>query len=54
VQRAGKLFVVAEPGTTNGTFVDGQRLEAGVPREVGLGASVTFGTVTLKLERSAR
>jgi CRP-like cAMP-binding protein len=50
VRRDGSLFVVAEPGTTNGTYVDGQLLEAGVPREVRAGASVTFGTVTLKLE----
>jgi CRP-like cAMP-binding protein len=50
LRRDGKLFVVAEAGTTNGTYVDGQLLEAGIPREVRGGESVTFGTVTLKLE----
>jgi CRP-like cAMP-binding protein len=49
LNRDGKLSVVAEPGTTNGTFVNGERLESGVPREVHAGDRVTFGTVTLEL-----
>jgi hypothetical protein len=49
LRRDGKLFVVAEAGATNGTFVAGERLEPGVPREIGAGSTVTFGTVTLTL-----
>ena len=48
--RDGKLFVVAEAGATNGTFVGGERLEPGVPREMRRRIdSVSFGTVTLTL-----
>jgi CRP-like cAMP-binding protein len=50
LRRDGKLFVVAEPGTTNGTFVAGERLEAGVPREIRAGDRITFGTMTLELQ----
>jgi CRP-like cAMP-binding protein len=49
LRRDGKLFVVAEAGATNGTFVAGQRLEPGVPHEIGPGSTVSFGTVTLTL-----
>jgi len=50
LQRDGKLFVIAEAGTTNGTFVDAERLEPGVEREARHGDRLTFGTVALKLE----
>jgi hypothetical protein len=49
LRRDRKLFVVAEAGATNGTFVAGERLEPGVPREIVAGATVTFGTVTVTL-----
>jgi CRP-like cAMP-binding protein len=42
--REGMLYVVAETGATNGTFVNGERLEPGVPRELRDGDAVTFGT----------
>jgi cyclic nucleotide-binding protein/FHA domain-containing protein len=50
LRRDGKLFLLSETGATNGTFVDGDRLEAGAPREIRPGQSVTFGTVTLELQ----
>jgi pSer/pThr/pTyr-binding forkhead associated (FHA) protein len=49
LRRDGKLFVVAEAGAPNGTFVAGDRLEPGVPREIAVGSVVTFGTVSLTL-----
>ncbi len=49
LRRDGKLFVVAEAGATNGTFVAGERLEPGVPREIAAGSTISFGTVTLTL-----
>ena len=49
LRRDDKLFVVGEPAATNGTFVGGERLEPGVPREIGAGSTVSFGTVTLTL-----
>jgi hypothetical protein len=48
--RDGKLFVVGEPGATNGTFVNGERLEAGAPREARAGDAVAFGTVAFRLD----
>jgi CRP-like cAMP-binding protein len=49
LHREGKLMVVAEPGATNGTFVNGQRLEPGVPHEIGAGDTVAFGKVALRV-----
>ena len=49
LRREGKVFVVAEAGATNGTFVAGERLEPGIPREIGPGSTVTFGAVSLTL-----
>ncbi len=49
LRRDDRLCVVAETGTTNGTFVDGERLDAGATREIRPGQSITFGTVTLEL-----
>ena len=50
LHRDGKLLVVAEAGATNGTYLNGKRLEAGVPRAVRGGDSLAFGKVMLKLE----
>jgi CRP-like cAMP-binding protein len=50
LHREGKLLVVAEPGATNGTFVNGERLEPGVPRALGAGDSLAFGKVALELQ----
>ena len=50
LQRDGKLLLVAEAGATNGTFLNGKRLQPGVPRELHAGDAVAFGKVELKLE----
>ena len=49
LQREGKLMVAAEPGATNGTFVNGQRLAPGSPCEVRPGDTIAFGKVVLRL-----
>ena len=48
-RRADKLFVSEEIGTMNGTFVNGVRLETGVPAEVHPGDRIRFGLVDLVL-----
>ena len=48
-RRAGKLFLTEEIGTMNGTFVNGERLETGVPTEVRAGDRLRFGVVDLEL-----
>jgi signal-transduction protein with cAMP-binding, CBS, and nucleotidyltransferase domain len=46
-RRGGKFFVCEEIGTMNGTFVNGERVETGVPVEVKPGDEVQFGLVKL-------
>jgi hypothetical protein len=46
-RRGGKFFVCEEIGTMNGTFVNGQRVETGVPVEVKPGDEVQFGLVKM-------
>lgn len=46
-RRSGKYFVTEEIGTMNGTFVNGERIETGVPREIQDGDEVQFGLVKL-------
>jgi CRP-like cAMP-binding protein len=48
-RRAGKLYVSEDIGTMNGTFVNGDRLETGVPSEVNDGDEVRVGLVDLRL-----
>ena len=51
ILREGQIFLLVEDiGTTNGTFVDGERLATGVPVELDNGSEVRFGTVTLEFE----
>ncbi len=50
VARGKQLFVVEDIGTTNGTFVNGERVKAGVPVEVASGDTLRFGLVDLRLE----
>jgi pSer/pThr/pTyr-binding forkhead associated (FHA) protein len=50
LHRGGKLFVVAEAGATNGTFLNRERLAAGVPHELSAGDSLAFGNVKLTLQ----
>jgi CRP-like cAMP-binding protein len=50
LQRDGKLLLVAETGAVNGTFLNHERLELGVPSEVRNGDTVTFGKVAFAVE----
>lgn len=47
-RRGGKFFIAEEIGTMNGTFVNGTRLETGVPTEIKYGDDVRCGLVNLK------
>lgn len=47
-RRGGKFFIAEEIGTMNGTFVNGTRLETGVPTEIKYGDEVRCGLVNLK------
>ena len=47
-RREGKFFIAEEIGTMNGTFVNGTRLETGVPTEIKYGDDVRCGLVNLK------
>lgn len=44
-RRGPKFFVTEEIGTMNGTFVNGVRIETGVPTEIKHGDEVSFGLV---------
>jgi CRP-like cAMP-binding protein len=44
-RRAGKYYVREEIGTMNGTFVNGERIETGVPVEFEHGDEVRFGLI---------
>ncbi|HXT20629.1 MAG TPA: cyclic nucleotide-binding domain-containing protein [Thermoanaerobaculia bacterium] len=46
-RRGGKFFACEEIGTMNGTFVNGERVETGVPVEIKPGDEVQFGLVKL-------
>jgi hypothetical protein len=46
-RRGGKFFVCEEIGTMNGTFVNGERVETGVPVEIQPGDEVQFGLVKM-------
>ncbi|MEO7795668.1 MAG: cyclic nucleotide-binding domain-containing protein [Thermoanaerobaculia bacterium] len=47
-RRGAKFFISEEIGTMNGTFVNGTRLETGVPTEIKYGDEVRCGLVNLK------
>ena len=47
---AAKFFLAEEIGTMNGTFLNGARLETGVPAEVKPGDEVRFGVVVLRFD----
>jgi CRP-like cAMP-binding protein len=49
-RRGSKFFVGEEIGTMNSTFVNGTRLETGVPTEIRNGDEVRFGVVVLKFQ----
>lgn len=46
----GSVFLVEDIGTTNGTFLNGDRIEQGVPKKVQSGDLVQFGLVELSFE----
>ena len=48
LRQGGRFFVIEETGTVNGTFINGQRIEAGVPAEFKAGDSLAFGAVKTK------
>ncbi len=47
----GRFFIVEEPGVTNGTYVKGDRLQAGDARETMPGDRVGFGMVVMFFEK---
>ena len=49
-RRDGKLYASEEIGTMNGTFVQGTRLEKGVPAEVHPGDELQFGVVAVQFQ----
>ncbi len=52
VHKDSKFYVVEEIGTINGTFVNGLRVETGVPVELRPGDEVRFGLVDVVFEPS--
>lgn len=50
VNEGGILFLREEVGTTNGTFINGERVPTGQARPLSLGDSLRFGSVELKVE----
>jgi CRP-like cAMP-binding protein len=48
----GRYFLLEEPGVANGTFVRGERILPGEPRELKQGDRVGFGMVVLFFEKS--
>lgn len=49
-RRGTKFFLGEEIGTMNSTFLNGNRLETGVPAEIRPGDELRFGVVVLKLQ----
>jgi len=47
-RRGAKFFIAEEIGTMNGTFINGVRIETGVPTEIKYGDDVRCGLVNLK------
>jgi pSer/pThr/pTyr-binding forkhead associated (FHA) protein len=48
----GRYFLLEEPGVANGTFVRGERILPGEPRELKQGDRVGFGMVVLFFEKT--
>src|SRR5688572_28096825 len=49
-RRGVKFFVGDEIGTMNPTFVNGRKVETGVPAEIRPGDALRFGVVEMKFE----
>lgn len=50
VNEGGMMFLREEVGTTNGTFINGERVPTGQARPLSLGDTLRFGSVELKVE----
>jgi pSer/pThr/pTyr-binding forkhead associated (FHA) protein len=50
IDEGGILFLREEVGTTNGTFVNGERLQTGQARPLAPGDQIRFGSVELRVE----
>ena len=50
VNEGGMLFLREEVGTTNGTFINGERVPTGQARPLSLGDTLRFGTVEWKVD----
>lgn len=50
INEGGMLFLREEVGTTNGTFVNGERLQTGQARPLAAGDTLRFGSVELKVQ----
>ncbi|WP_306589782.1 cyclic nucleotide-binding domain-containing protein [Geothrix sp. 21YS21S-4] len=48
----GRYFLLEEPGVANGTFVRGERIQPGEPRELKPGDRVGFGMVVMFFEKA--
>ncbi|HEY4575235.1 MAG TPA: FHA domain-containing protein, partial [Thermoanaerobaculia bacterium] len=49
-RRGSKYFFGEEIGTMNATFLNGRRLETGIPSEIKTGDELRFGVVVLRFE----
>jgi hypothetical protein len=50
VNEGGLMFLREEVGTTNGTFINGERVATGEARPLALGDTLRFGSVELRVE----
>lgn len=50
INEGGILFLREEVGTTNGTFIDGDRVPTGQARPLKVGSTLRFGSVELRVE----
>jgi pSer/pThr/pTyr-binding forkhead associated (FHA) protein len=49
-RRGSKFFAAEEIGTMNSTFVNGSRLDTGIPAEIRPGDELRFGMVVMRFE----
>lgn len=52
LQRDGRFYVVEEIGTMNGTFVNGRRVDTGVPVQIRPGNAVRFGVLEFEFVKA--
>ena len=51
-RRGSRFFLSEEIGTMNATYLNGTKLEVGVPAEIHAGAELRFGVVALQFQVS--